>query len=105
MILMGMGADHSLQLLHILLLQIGHHQLGIVPVAAVNEDKPVAPFNQGAVRLPHIDEVYQQLRVRLGGGGFRWGKDDLHAAAAQQQGKDQEKRNQFFHGFHSVVRF
>ena len=57
MILVGVGADDGFQLLHALLLQKRHHQLAVVPVAAVNEHKLSVAFQKGAVRLAHIDEL------------------------------------------------
>ena len=86
MILVGVGAHHGFQLLHALLLQVRNHQLAVVPVAAVNEQKLPITFQKRAVCLSHVDELNGQPSVGDGGlcrQSFR--------AAAQKQGQGQQQ--------------
>ena len=61
MILMGVAADHSLQSLYPLLLQIADHQRTISLVAAVNEHVFSVALQKGAICLSHIDKVHGQV--------------------------------------------
>ena len=78
MVLVGVGAEHILQLLHPLLLQVGSHQTAVVYVAAVVEHELSVTLYQHAQRLPYINEVHLKGLV-CPGGGF----DDMAAVAGQ----------------------
>ena len=58
MVLVSMGAEHILQLLHPLLLQVGDHQTAVVHVAAVVEHELSVTLYQHAQRLPYVNEVH-----------------------------------------------
>ena len=58
MILVGVRAEHILQLLHPLLLQVGDHQTAVVHIAAVVEHELSVTLYQYAQRLPYINEVH-----------------------------------------------
>ena len=60
MVLVGVGAEHILQLLHPLLLQVGDHQTAVIHVAAVVEHELSVAFHQHTQRLTHIDEMHLQ---------------------------------------------
>ena len=98
MILVGMGAHHGGKLLHPLLLQKRHHQLAVVPVAAVNEHKLSVAFQKGAVRLAHVDKRH---RKTVAGNTCRSGFRQEHITAAQQQRENNEKGKESF--LHFVV--
>ncbi len=58
MVLVGVGAEHILQLLHPLLLQVGYHQTAVVHVAAIVEHELSVTLYQYAQRLPYVNEVH-----------------------------------------------
>ena len=58
MVLVGVGAEHILQLLHPLLLQVGYHQTAVVHVAAIVEHELSVALYQYAQRLPYINKVH-----------------------------------------------
>ena len=78
MILVGVRAEHILQLLHPLLLQVGYHQTAVVHVAAVVEHELSVTLYQYAQRLPYINEVHLKGLTCPGGG-----LDGVSAAAGQ----------------------
>ena len=78
MVLVSMGAEHILQLLHPLLLQVGDYQTAVVYVAAVVEHELSVTLHQYAQRLPYINEVHLK-GLACPGGGF----DDVSAVAGQ----------------------
>jgi len=78
MILVGVRAEHILQLLHPLLLQVGYHQTAVVHVAAIVEHELSVTLYQHAQRLPYINEVHLK-GLACPGGGF----DDMAAVAGQ----------------------
>ncbi len=78
-ILMGVGADHIVQLADVLRLQIAHHLIAGLAAAAIHQNGVVVIAQQGAVRLSHIQKMHLQRAadpgvVRRGG---------LSSAAAQ----------------------
>ena len=78
MVLVSMGAEHILQLLHPLLLQVGYHQTAVVYVAAVVEHELSVALHQHAQRLPYVNEVHLKGLACPGGG-----LDDVSAVAGQ----------------------
>ena len=58
MVLVSVGAEHILQMLNPLLLQVGDHQTAVVYVAAVVEHELSVTLHQYAQRLPYINEVH-----------------------------------------------
>lgn len=78
MVLVGVGAEHILQLLHPLLLQVGNHQTAVVHIAAIVEHELSVTLYQYAQRLPYINEVHLKGLTCPGGG-----LDDVSAAAGQ----------------------
>ena len=79
MILVGVGAEHILQLLHPLLLQVGYHQTAIVHIAAIVEHELAVTFHQHAQRLPHVDEVHLERGIHA---GCRRGRVGHHVGTA-----------------------
>ena len=57
MVLVGMGTDHIIQLLHLLLFQIGIDHVRILRVSAVDQHAFPVAEHQGRVRLAHVDEM------------------------------------------------
>lgn len=57
MVLVGMGTDHIIQLLHLLLFQIGIDHVRILRVSAVDQHAFPVAEHQGCVRLAHVDEM------------------------------------------------
>ena len=132
MVLVGVRAEHILQLLHPLLLQVGYHQTAVIHVAAVVEHELSVALHQHAQRLPHIDEVHLEGGV-LPVGRRRFGlrscrvRHDVAAASrddgrgvtaheAQRKGCGQRQRSEaaherlsghffFFEVFHDVFSF
>ena len=98
MVLVGMGADHGGQLLHTLLLQIGHHQLAVRLVASIDKHVFPAAFQQSTVRLAHVDKRH---RKTVAGNTCRSGFRQEHITAAQQQRENNEKGKESF--LHFVV--
>ena len=78
MVLVGVRAEHILQLLHPLLLQVGDHQTAVVHVAAVVEHELSVTLHQYAQRLPYVNEVHLKGLTCPGGG-----LDGVSAAAGQ----------------------
>ena len=78
MVLVGVRAEHILQLLHPLLLQVGDHQTAVVHIAAVVEHELSVTLHQYAQRLPYVNEVHLKGLTCPGGG-----LDDVSAAAGQ----------------------
>ena len=78
MVLVGVGAEHILQLLHPLLLQLGYHQTAVVHIAAVVEHELSVTLYQHAQCLPYINEVHLKGLTCTGGG-----LDGVFAAAGQ----------------------
>ena len=83
MVLVGVGAEHILQLLHPLLLQVGYHQTAVIHVAPVVEHVLTVALNQHAQRLAHVNEVH--LKGGFHGvhcrSGRRRVRDDIRTAA------------------------
>ena len=57
MVLVGMGTDHIIQLLHLLLFQIGIDHVRILRVSAVDQHAFPVTEHQGRVRLAYVDEM------------------------------------------------
>ena len=81
MILVGVGAEHILQLLHAEILQVRDNIAAVVHVAAVVEHILAVTFHQHAQGLPHIQEVH----LKVGGPAVsgRLGSADRRGAAAR----------------------
>ena len=106
MILVGMGADHGVELLHTHVLQIGDHQIAVFHIAAVDDHEFPVTFEKGTVRLPHIEEVNGEGGGLAGGEGVA-GQSDQRlqgAASAKQQAQDQQPGEEFSHFRPSTVR-
>ena len=58
MVLVSVGAEHILQLLHPLLLQVGYHQTAVVHIAAIVEHELSITLHQYAQRLSYVNEVH-----------------------------------------------
>ena len=123
MILVGVGAEHILQLLHTEILQVGDDIAAIVHIAAVVEHILAVTFHQHAQGLPHIQEVH----LKVGGLAVsgRLGSADRRSAAARHhrrgitggKAKGQRRRQGqsgnappeayffFFEVFHAVFSF
>ena len=123
MILVGVGAEHILQLLHAEILQVRDDIAAIVHVAAVVEHILAVTFHQHAQGLPHIQEVH----LKVGGLAVsgRLGSADRRGAAARHhrrgitggKAKGQRRRQGqsgnappkayffFFEVFHAVFSF
>ena len=100
MVLVGVGADHIVQLVDALLVQIGHHQAAVGHVAAVDEHGILSAHQQGGVGLSHIDEVYGQGgAVRYGGSAARRRGEQVAARQGDEQAEQSEQGGDTsFHG-------
>ena len=123
MILVGVGAEHILQLLHTEILQVRDDIAAIVHVAAVVEHILAVTFHQHAQGLPHIQEVHLEVGGLAVSG--RLGSADRRGAAARHhrrgitggKAKGQRRRQGqsgnappeayffFFEVFHTVFSF
>ena len=123
MILVGVGAEHILQLLHTEILQVRDDIAAIVHIAAVVEHILAVTFHQHAQGLPHIQEVHLEVGGLAVSG--RLGSADRRGAAARHhrrgitggKAKGQRRRQGqsgnappeayffFFEVFHAVFSF
>ena len=120
MVLVGVGAEHIIQLLDSQVLQVGDHQFPIRHIAAIVQQVVAFTFYQNAQRLPHINKVCGQSlalghrgrRSRFGRGGRRRGTGTDPQRQRSGQGQSCQAAGQrrkayffFFPVFHVVLSF
>ena len=92
-VLVGVSADHIVQLVNALLLQVGDHQAAVGHVSTVNEHGAVPAHQQSGVGLAHVDEVYGQGGA-VGHSGRCGGRGRGEQVAARQGDEQAEQGEQ-----------